>query len=248
MWAMIPMFRTRSRPIANSFSLVLKKSPSPFLRLPAVVREGLVRLRHPVDVVLALERPTLLVQGVQNLVGQLHRHALLAAVARVRDEPAHGERAGPALRHLDRDLVVRAADAAAADLEDRRDRLDGLLEHLDRRPAGLRAHLLQGVVDDLLGDRLLAVEHHLVDHLGDERRAVDAVGIDRAGLDIGTARHQLLPFLAPYFERACLRSVTPPVSSAARMILYRKPGRSLTRPPRTSTTECSCRLCPSPGM
>src|SRR3954471_21688727 len=26
------------------------------------------------------------------------------------------------------------------------------------------------------------------------------------------------------------------------------PGRSLTRPPRTSTTECSCRLCPSPGM
>src|ERR1700726_3693190 len=32
------------------------------------------------------------------------------------------------------------------------------------------------------------------------------------------------------------------------MILYRTPGRSLTRPPRTSTTECSCRLCPSPGM
>src|SRR5919199_904845 len=26
------------------------------------------------------------------------------------------------------------------------------------------------------------------------------------------------------------------------------PGRSLTRPPRTSTTECSWRLCPSPGM
>lgn len=26
------------------------------------------------------------------------------------------------------------------------------------------------------------------------------------------------------------------------------PGRSLTRPARTSTSECSCRLCPSPGM
>src|SRR5215208_6140260 len=26
------------------------------------------------------------------------------------------------------------------------------------------------------------------------------------------------------------------------------PGRSLTRPPRISTTECSWRLCPSPGM
>src|SRR5579885_409666 len=29
---------------------------------------------------------------------------------------------------------------------------------------------------------------------------------------------------------------------------YRTPGKSRTRPPRTSTTECSCRLCPSPGM
>src|SRR3989344_703660 len=28
----------------------------------------------------------------------------------------------------------------------------------------------------------------------------------------------------------------------------RPPGRSLTRPPRTSTTECSCRLWPSPMM
>src|SRR5512133_4256813 len=32
------------------------------------------------------------------------------------------------------------------------------------------------------------------------------------------------------------------------MILYRTPGRSFTRPPRTSTIECSCRLWPMPGM
>src|SRR5258708_18670478 len=32
------------------------------------------------------------------------------------------------------------------------------------------------------------------------------------------------------------------------MILYRTPGRSRTRPPRTSTIECSCRLWPMPGM
>src|SRR5262249_32335940 len=195
-----------------------------------------------------LERPALLVQGVQNLVGELRAHSFLAALARIRHEPAHGKRARPALRHLDRNLVVRATDAAAADLEDRGDRLDRLLEHLDRRPAGLRAHLLQGVIDDLLGDRLLAVEHDLVDDLRDERRAVDAVGVGGAGLNVSAARHYDAPFLAPYFERACLRSAAPPVSSAARMILYRKPGRSWPRPPRTSTTECSCRLCPSPGM
>src|SRR3954451_8635105 len=116
MWAMIPMFRTRSSATAVC-SLVLNSSfVSFFSCLPAVVRKRLVGLRHPVDVVLALERPALLVQGVQNLVGQLVRHALLAAVPRVGHEPAHGQRAGPTLRHLDRHLVVRAADAAAADL------------------------------------------------------------------------------------------------------------------------------------
>src|SRR3954471_12294346 len=127
MWAMIPMFRTRSSP-TTVCSFVLK---FPFLPLPAVVREGLVGLRHPVDVVLALERAALLVERVHDLVGQLVAHALLAAVARQRDEPAHGERAGTALRHFDGHLVVGAADAAAADLEHGRDRLHGLLEHLD---------------------------------------------------------------------------------------------------------------------
>src|SRR5213078_870726 len=102
-------------------------------------------------------------------------------------------------------------------------------------------------VDDLLGGRLLAAAHDLVDHLRDERRVVDGIRLDRPGLDFGTARHQL-PRFAPYFERPCLRSETPAASSAARMTLYRTPGRSLTRPPRTSTTECSWRLWPSPGM
>src|SRR4051795_13715547 len=133
MWAMIPMFRTRSSP-TTVCSFVLK---FPFLPLPAVVREGLVGLRHPVDVVLALERTALLVERVHDLVGELRAHPLLAALARERHEPAHGERAGAALRHLDRNLVVGAADAAAADLQNRCDRLHGLLEHLDRRAAGL---------------------------------------------------------------------------------------------------------------
>src|SRR6516225_11451492 len=54
--------------------------------------------------------------------------------------------------------------------------------------------------------------------------------------------------LAPYLERPCLRSPTPAQSSVPRTVWYRTPGRSLTRPPRISTTECSCRLWPSPPM
>src|SRR5579871_4961494 len=54
--------------------------------------------------------------------------------------------------------------------------------------------------------------------------------------------------LAPYLERPCLRSVTPAQSRVPRTVWYRTPGRSFTRPPRISTTECSWRLWPSPPM
>src|SRR5204862_1555876 len=54
--------------------------------------------------------------------------------------------------------------------------------------------------------------------------------------------------LVPYLERLFLRPLTPLASSVPRTMWYRTPGRSRTRPPRTSTIECSCRLCPSPGM
>src|SRR5439155_2094896 len=54
--------------------------------------------------------------------------------------------------------------------------------------------------------------------------------------------------LAPYFERLCFRLATPAVSSAPRTTWYRTLGRSLTRPPRISTIECSCRLWPTPGI
>src|SRR5215211_800623 len=103
MCAMIPMFRTRSSAIR--VAVVLMSG------LPAVVSEGLVGLRHPVDVVLLLERAALAVDRVHQLGRQLRLQPLLAPVARELDEPADRERAGAALRHLDGHLVVRAADA-----------------------------------------------------------------------------------------------------------------------------------------
>src|SRR5215470_9157239 len=65
-----------------------------------------------------------------------------------------------------------------------------------------------------------------------------------------TAAADYAPFgcLAPYFDRLCFRPETPAVSSEPRMMWYRMPGRSFTRPPRMRTIECSCRLCPTPGM
>src|SRR5439155_12179028 len=124
MWAMIPMFRTRSRPtLCVLVSNLVTRSP-------AVVREGLVGLRHSVEVVLALERAALLVERVQDLARELLVHLLLPPLAREVHDPAHGERARAALRHLDRHLVVRAADAPRPNLEHRRHGLDRLLQHL----------------------------------------------------------------------------------------------------------------------
>src|SRR4051794_37240955 len=59
--------------------------------LPAVVREGLVGLRHAVDVVLALVRAALLGARVHQLVGEPLGHRLLPALTCELDEPADGQ-------------------------------------------------------------------------------------------------------------------------------------------------------------
>jgi hypothetical protein len=84
------------------------------------------------------------------------------------------------------------------------------------------------------------------------------------------------PHSPPYLDLALVLPATPLKSSAPRMTLYcclhqrrlqthvgpeldpreknrraeptLTPGRSFVRPPRTSTTLCSCRLWPSPGI
>src|SRR5918996_3692294 len=150
MWAMIPMFRTRSSATA---ACVTAKALS--VSLPAVVREGLVGLRHAVHVVLLLERAALLLERVEELAGQLGGHPLLAALARELHEPADRKRARAALRHLDGHLVVGAADPAGSDLEHGRNGLDRLLQHVHGRLAGALSDDGERVVDDALGDALL---------------------------------------------------------------------------------------------
>src|SRR5256885_16586041 len=106
MWAMIPMFRTRSS--ATRCSVAAKSLQS----LPAVVREGLVGLRHPVHVVLALVGVSLLLERVEDLAGELVAHVLLAAVAPEGDGPAQRQRAPAALRYPPRHPRGCTAEAA----------------------------------------------------------------------------------------------------------------------------------------
>src|SRR6478752_3744204 len=164
---------------------------------PAVVREGLVGLGHLVRVLATLHRGAEAVAGVEDLVHEALGHGLLTTLTRVADQPAQGQRGGAAGADLDRDLVGRATDAAAADLEGRLDVVERALEGDDRVGAGLLAAALEGDVDDRLGDRLLAVEQDLVDQLRDQRRAVDRVD-DQGTLRGGTlTRHYFFSIFAP---------------------------------------------------
>src|SRR4051812_25893004 len=236
MWAMIPMFRVFSsvvffavvvtarhllrlaaRPQARApESTVLPPSPVRLTRtgpLPAVVSERLVRLSHPVEVVLPLEGAPLRAQRVEQLVRQPLAHLLLAPLTRVPHDPADREGTPAPCRDLDRDLVRRAAHPPGLDLEGRGDVADRLLHHRDGIAAGAVADALQRPVDHALGGGLLSVLEHLVHHLRDQSAAVDGVRVERTPGDDGSTRHYRGAF-APYLERALRRSVTPAASSA----------------------------------
>src|SRR4051794_1031853 len=214
--------------------------------------EGAVRLGHLVRVFAALDRRAQSVHRVDELLGELVAHALAIPLAGGLDEPADPEREAAIAADLDRDLVCGAPDAARLDLDDRGRVAEGRLEDLETGPMGLGLGPRERLAEDPVGQVALAVRHEL----GREPRRGP---VGRLGVVLGhprdrlTARHYLrapgpVEALAPYLLRPCLRSRTPAASSVPRMMWYLTDGRSLTRPPRTSTTECSWRLWPIPGM
>src|SRR6185437_1910499 len=117
---------------------------------------------------------------------------LVIALARGVDDPANGERL-PALRaHFHRNLIGGAADAARTNLDRRRDVLKRLLEHRQRIGLHLGLDAVERAIDDLLGDRLLALVHDGVHELGDDDISELGVRDDLAFLGGMAARHGLL--------------------------------------------------------
>src|SRR5689334_8407806 len=125
MWAMMPMLRVRSRGTTRGMGRSVGD-------LPAVVREGLVGLRHPVGVFLLLDGAAAPVRGVEDLAGEALGHRLLGTRAGVLDEPAHRERHPARRTDLDRDLVRRAADPTGAHLDERLHLVERALEDPER--------------------------------------------------------------------------------------------------------------------
>src|SRR2546425_4674010 len=89
------------------------------LPLPAVMREGLVGLRHLVRVLSLLHSRPAVVGRVQQLTGQLLRHAAFRAPPGGADHPTHGQRRSTLGPNLHRHLIGGAADAARLHLDGR---------------------------------------------------------------------------------------------------------------------------------
>src|ERR1019366_9373163 len=145
-------------------------------RLPAVVSKGLVGVGHAVHVFLLLHGRAAPVGRIQQLVAQLVRHALFAAVPSVGNQPANRQRGAPVRVHFNRNLVVGAAHAAGLYLEKRLAVLNRFLEELQRIvPAALLLQVLHRLIEDALRGRLLAAPHHRVDKLGDQFGPVNRI-------------------------------------------------------------------------
>src|SRR3989449_300234 len=178
------------------------------------------------------------------------RHVLLAPRAAVLDQPAHPQRRAPLRPHLDRHLLRRTPHSPALHFQRTLHIRQRLFDDVHPRLPRALFDQIHRLVEHPLRQRLLAALHQVAHELGDGLAVVARIRRHRPPDRLLAAAHvaAALGRLAPYLERDCLRSFTPAASSVPRMILYRTPGRSLTRPPRIITIECSWRLCPSPGM
>src|SRR5215471_9497573 len=174
---------------------------SPWTRglLEPEVREGLVGFRHPVHFLAFLDRAAAALGRFEELGGEPLPHRLLAALARRFADPAHRERHPAHRAHFDGNLEIRAAHAAALDLDGGPRVRERLVEDLERILAALLRDRLEGAVQDALGHRLLAGGHQHVDELRDIAAAVLRIGQDLALGNLSASGHRILESLAGSF-------------------------------------------------
>ena len=108
-----------------------------------------------------------------------HRHALAGGGGV--DDPAEGQALLALKRNFDRHLVGGATDAAALHLEAGAGVFERAEQQVDRVALlELLGNLLEGAVDDALGEVLLAALHDDIDEVRDERALVADIRDDLA--------------------------------------------------------------------
>src|SRR5262245_33056897 len=191
--AMIPMFRYWAMGVVRAMRGTF--STGFLARLPAVMGERLVGVGHFMGVFALLDGVAASIEGVEQLGGEFLGHAVARAVARGLDDPADGERLTALRANLDRNLVGGAADAAGADFDSGLHILQRLVEGGDRILLELGLDVVEGAVDDTLGDRLLATLHQRVHELREHDIAELGVRQDFTLFSCATTGHLLPPRL-----------------------------------------------------
>src|SRR5262245_49707197 len=138
-----------------------------------------------------LHRSASQVGRVQKLVRQLLLHGLaVAARTREADEPPNAQRQPAIGIDLNRNLIVRAADATRFHLEARLHVFDRLLEDLQRVVARAVLDDVETLVHDPLGNAPLPIGHHRVDELADQRAVVKGVSNQLALWNLSSTWHK----------------------------------------------------------
>ena len=144
--------------------------------LPAEVGECLVGFGHLVGIFAFLHGAAAVVGSIHDLASQALGHGALTTGTGIGRQPTQTEGLTTGGTDLHRHLIGGTADAAGLGLQAGHDILHGLVENIERLVAGLVLDHVERAVDDLLGDALLAVEHHAVDELGHQDAVVHRIG------------------------------------------------------------------------
>src|SRR3546814_14051842 len=96
------------------------------------MREGAVGFRHAMRVFALLDGVAAIIGCIHQLTRKPGGHGILRAVARSAYQPADGQRLGAVRADLDRHLLRRTTDAAAADLDARLNNVELPVEPLTR--------------------------------------------------------------------------------------------------------------------
>jgi len=129
------------------------------------MRESLVGLCHTVDILLALESGALFLVGSLDFSSQFQSHSLFAAFAREADKVLHSDRLFALGADFGRHLESGTTDTAALHLDRRSDVGQSLLPHLKAVLFRTVGHNVDSLIENLVGDSLLAAHHQVVDEL-----------------------------------------------------------------------------------
>src|SRR5207302_10657226 len=130
--------------------------------LPAIMREGFIRLRHFVGLLTFLNGRPLSCGSIHQFIGQFLRHRAARASTCRLNKPAHGQSVASISTNIERNLIGRATYTAGFHFNCRCYILKGLLKYIERGPLLSYFNSCKRIVKNALSQAALSTEHELI--------------------------------------------------------------------------------------